>query len=125
MVPSPSSCELLHDRSKRQKSSSHCWGTGGTRAIKSLVALFSPFSLARHSMSKDLEEGEIEDGELLDEVADMSAGNDVGVYLKSLFFGCWFSLAAVCCLQVSLYSHVVMHTVGARPSCSYFNRPCQ
>lgn len=31
-------------------------------------------------MSKDLEEGEIEDGELLDEVADMSAGTDVGVW---------------------------------------------
>ena len=80
VVPSPSSRELLHDRNKRQRSGSHCWGTGGTRAVKSLVALFSLFSLALHSMSKDLEEGEIEDGELLDEVADMSAGTDVGVW---------------------------------------------
>jgi hypothetical protein len=44
-------------------------------------------------MSKDLEEGEIEEGELLGEVADTSAGLDVSLITPGLFPGCLFSFA--------------------------------
>ena len=39
-------------------------------------------------MSKDLEEGEIEEGELLGEVADTSVGLDVSLLTPGLFLGC-------------------------------------
>ncbi len=39
-------------------------------------------------MSKDLKEGEIEEGELLGEVADTSAGLDVSLITPGLFPGC-------------------------------------
>lgn len=41
-------------------------------------------------MSKDLEEGEIEEGELLGEVADTSVGLDVSLLTPGLFPGCLF-----------------------------------
>ena len=61
-------------------------------------------------MSKVLEEGEIEDGELLDEVADVSAGADVGVLDKSLFSGCCYLwlLFAVCRLAFILTSSCML-----------------
>ena len=53
----------------------HRWDQGCQKPC----SLVQSSLLALHSMSKVLEEGEIEDGELLDEVADVSAGADVGV----------------------------------------------
>lgn len=50
-----------------------------------------------HNMSKDLEEGEIEDGELLEDVPDTSAGSPV----SPGSFCCWLLAAAFCVLKVA------------------------
>ena len=59
------------------------------QAVNSVLAILHLF-LVPQSMSKDLEEGEIEEGELLGEVADISAGLDVSFITPGLFPGCLF-----------------------------------
>ena len=48
-------------------------------------------------MSKDLEEGEIEEGELLGDVADTSAGLDVSLITPGLFLAVCYCPQILCC----------------------------